>query len=95
MRLTFYGRPSTRYASSTDASDVVAICHPAVGQAFPQHRAGRKHLRPIVLVDWQLEQKHARPELLGIRVTRSNHRNLTVSHRDIAAILEDVVGPKA
>jgi len=64
MRLTFYGRPSTRYASSTDASDVVAICHPAVGQAFPQHRAGRKHLRPIVLVAWQLELKHAGPGAL-------------------------------
>jgi hypothetical protein len=31
-------------------------------------------------------------ELLEIRVTRSNHRNLTVSHRRSVAIL--VVGPK-
>jgi hypothetical protein len=33
-------------------------------------------------------------ELLGIRVTRSNPRNLTVSHRDSVAILEALVGPK-
>jgi hypothetical protein len=33
-------------------------------------------------------------ELLGIRVTQSNHRNLTVSHRKSVAILEEVVGPK-
>jgi hypothetical protein len=33
-------------------------------------------------------------ELLGIRVTQSNHRNLTVSHRDSVAVLEEIVGPK-
>ncbi len=33
-------------------------------------------------------------ELLGIRVTQSNHRNLTVSHRTSVAILERIVGPK-
>jgi hypothetical protein len=33
-------------------------------------------------------------ELLGIRVTQSNHRNLTVSHRKSVAILERIVGPK-
>jgi hypothetical protein len=33
-------------------------------------------------------------ELLGIRVTQSNHRNLTVSHRKSVAILEGIVGPK-
>jgi hypothetical protein len=33
-------------------------------------------------------------ELLGIRVTQSNHRNLTVSHRHSVAILEEIVGPK-
>ena len=31
-------------------------------------------------------------ELLGIRVTQSNHRNLTVSHRRSVAILEQLVG---
>jgi hypothetical protein len=33
-------------------------------------------------------------EQLGIRVTQSNHRNLTVSHRDSVALLEEFVGPK-
>ncbi len=32
--------------------------------------------------------------LLAIRVTQSNHRNLTVSHRHSVAILEELVGPK-
>lgn len=31
---------------------------------FPQHGPGRKHLRPIVLVDWQLRIVEARPEQL-------------------------------
>jgi hypothetical protein len=33
-------------------------------------------------------------ELLGVRVTQPNHRNLSVSHRDSIAILEALVGPK-
>lgn len=33
-------------------------------------------------------------ELLGLRVRQSNHRNLTVCHRDSVAILEQIVGPK-
>ncbi len=33
-------------------------------------------------------------ELLAIRVTQSNHRNLTVSHRDGVAVLEQLVGEK-
>jgi hypothetical protein len=33
-------------------------------------------------------------ELLGVRVTQSNHRNLSVAHRASVAILEDIVGPK-
>jgi hypothetical protein len=33
-------------------------------------------------------------QLLGIRVTQSNYRNLTVSHRNSVAILEEIVGPK-
>jgi hypothetical protein len=33
-------------------------------------------------------------ELLGIRWTRSNHRNISVSHRDSVALLERFVGPK-
>jgi hypothetical protein len=33
-------------------------------------------------------------QLLGIRVTQSNHRNLAVSHRHSVAILDSFVGPK-
>ncbi len=33
-------------------------------------------------------------DLLGIRVTQSNHRNLSISHRDSIAVLERVVGRK-
>jgi hypothetical protein len=147
MELTFPGRRATRIQSSSGASDVLTITIPAVERAFPQYGPGRKHLRPIVLEDWQLELTHAHPgslirglihsdgcrvvnrfktrlpsgrvadysyvryffsnlsadirrifrehcELLGIRVTQSNHRNLTVSHRDSVAVLEDLVGPK-
>jgi hypothetical protein len=31
---------------------------------------------------------------LGIRTTQSNHRNVSVAHRDSVAILERIVGPK-
>jgi hypothetical protein len=144
---TFPGGRPTRRAASTGASDVIDICHPGIGPAFPQHGPGRKHLRPIVLTDWQRELTHEHPgalirglihsdgcraqnrfktklpsgriaeyhyvryffsnlsadirrmfvehcQLLGIRVTQSNHRNLSVSHRDSVAILEELVGPK-
>jgi hypothetical protein len=33
-------------------------------------------------------------ELLGIRCTQSNHRNISVSHRYSVALLESFVGPK-
>jgi hypothetical protein len=33
-------------------------------------------------------------ELLGVRVTQPNHRNLAVSHRHSVAILDSFVGPK-
>ena len=32
---------------------------------------------------------------LGVRWTQSNHRNISVSHRDSVAVLERTVGPKA
>ncbi|HUA46094.1 MAG TPA: hypothetical protein VMA77_12745 [Solirubrobacteraceae bacterium] len=147
MARTFPGRSPRVHPSSTGESDILCISHPAVVRAFPQHGVGRKHLRPIVLADWQLELTRAYPaslvrglihsdgcrvvnrfktklpsgrvaeysyvryffsnlssdirqifrdhcELLGIRVTQSNHRNLTVAHRRSVAILEEVVGPK-
>lgn len=31
---------------------------------------------------------------LGVRTTLSNHRNVSVSHRDSIAILERIAGPK-
>jgi hypothetical protein len=40
----------------------------------------------------QIFQEHC--ELLGIRVTQSNPRNLSVSRRDSVAILEQIVGEK-
>lgn len=148
MEATFPGRRARSSPSTTGESDVLAISHPAVLRAFPQHGPGRKHLRPIELTRWQRELTHAHPgtlirglihsdgcrvvnrfktrlpggrvaeysyvryffsnlsadirdifrehcELLGIRVTQSNHRNLTVSHRDSVAILEQLVGPKS
>jgi len=147
MAKTFPGRAPRVHPSSVGKSDVLCMSHPAVLRAFPQHGAGRKHLRPIVLTDWQLELTHAFPGsllrglihsdgcravnrfltslpsgrvadysyvryfftnhsadirqifrehcgLLGIRVTQSNHRNLSISHRRSVAILEQIVGPK-
>jgi hypothetical protein len=147
MEATFPGPRARRYRSSAGASEVLAITHPALLKAFPQHGPGRKHLRKIQLVAWQTKLTHAHPgslirglihsdgcrvinrfkttlpsgrvadycyvryffsnlsedireifiehcELLGIRVTQSNHRNLTVSHRHSVAILEELVGPK-
>jgi hypothetical protein len=147
MESTFPDRRAIRIEASVGLSDVISIITPAIGRAFPQHGPGRKHLRPIVLADWQLKLTRAHPEslirglihsdgcrvlnrfktklprgrvadysyvryffsnlsedirrifwehckLLGIRVTQSNHRNLTVSHRNSVAILEDIVGPK-
>ena len=147
MRVTFEGGHPRRRAASTGASDVLSISHRAIGVAFPQHGRGRKHLRPIVLADWQSALTHAHPaelirglihsdgcrvinrfrttlpsghvqeygyiryffsnlssdirriffehcELLGIRATQPNPRNIAVSNRASVAILEEVVGPK-
>ena len=148
MALTFPDRRISQIQSSTGASDIVGVGHPAIGRAFPQHGPGRKHLRPIVLEEWQSRLTHKHPEalirglihsdgcrvinrfktklpsgrvaeysyvryffsnlskdireifiehceLLGIRVTQSNHRNLTVSHRHSVAKLEEFVGQKS
>ncbi|HYB30423.1 MAG TPA: hypothetical protein VEF89_27720 [Solirubrobacteraceae bacterium] len=145
--LTFPDARPTTFASSTGAAAVVRISHRGIAQAFPQHGTGRKHLRRIVLSDWQIDLSHREPEalirglihsdgcrvenrfrtklpsgrvaeylytryffsnlsedirqifidhcaLLEIRVTQSNPRNLSVSHRDSVAILEQIVGPK-
>jgi hypothetical protein len=34
-------------------------------------------------------------ELLGIRWTQSNPRNISISHRDSVALLDDFIGPKS
>jgi hypothetical protein len=34
-------------------------------------------------------------ERIGVRWTQSNHRNISVSHRDSVAILDLFIGPKA
>jgi hypothetical protein len=125
----------------------VVASSPLWRHAFPQHGAGRKHTRPIELVDWQLEITHAFPkellrglihsdgcrttnrfkvqlpsgrvgeyeypryffsnmsedirrifcdhcELLGIRWTQSNPRNISISHRKSVALLDEFIGPK-
>jgi hypothetical protein len=145
--LTFPDARPTTFASSTGASSIVRLSHPGIAQAFPQHGPGRKHLRRIVLADWQMELTRREPEalirglihsdgcragnrvrttlpsgrvaeyhyiryffsnlsadirqifidhceLLGVRVTQSNPRDLSVAHRHSVAILEQIVGPK-
>jgi hypothetical protein len=64
MARTFPGRSTRVHPSSTGESDILCISHPAIVQAFPQHGLGRKHLRSIVLVDWQLALTHAHPRSL-------------------------------
>jgi hypothetical protein len=117
-------------------------------EVFPQHGPGRKHRRPIRLVDWQQPIVHAYTkellrglihsdgcrainrfatllpsgrtghyayprylfstlsedilgiftdacDRLGIRWTRSNHRNMSIAHRDSVALLDGFIGPKA
>jgi hypothetical protein len=127
---------------------VLRAGHPALPFAFPQHGAGRKHNRRIILTDWQRALTHVHPkellrglihsdgcrtinrfktklpsgrvaeyeypryffsnlsadiraifcehcDLLGIRWTQSNPRNISVSHRKSVALLDQFVGPKS
>ena len=60
----FDGRRSTRRLLPDASCLIIAVTHPAIGRAFPQHGAGRKHDRPIVLADWQLAITRAHPEHL-------------------------------
>ncbi len=108
---------------------IVQMNHFSLPFAFPQHGRGRKHLRSIELIPWQLELTRSHPqallrvwstptargastdftqsypgrvahyeyprcELLGIRWTQSNARNISVSHRDSVALLDSFLGPK-
>jgi hypothetical protein len=136
-----------RYSRGDGSVTAVQVSHPALPFAFPQHGAGRKHLRPIELEDWQLELTHRFPrellrglihsdgcrttnrfktklpsgrvaayqypryffsnlsddirrifcehcELLGIRWTQSNPRNISISRRKSVALLDEFIGPK-
>jgi hypothetical protein len=146
IRMTMPGIATHLYRPAANVVRVVAST-PRWPEAFPQHGAGRKHLRPIELVDWQLEITRACPrellrglihsdgcrttnrfkttlpsgrvapyaypryffsnlsddirrifcdhcDLLGIRWTQSNPRNISVSHRKSVALLDEFVGPK-
>jgi hypothetical protein len=147
VRACFPQTPVRCYARRHGSVAAVQVSHPALPFAFPQHGAGRKHLRPIELHDWQLEitnrfarelirglihsdgcrtinkfktklpsgriAAYAYPryffsnlsedirrifcdhcELLGIRWTQSNPRNISVSHRRSVALLDEFIGPK-
>ncbi len=143
----FPDTPVRRYSRGDGSVAAVQVNHPALPCAFPQHGAGRRHLRPIELVSWQLEVTHRFPEallrglihsdgcrtvnrfktrlpsgrlapyeypryffsnlsedirrifcdhcdLLGIRWTQSNPRNISISHRKSVALLDEFIGPK-
>jgi hypothetical protein len=142
----FSGSP-VRLASAPGAT-LVRVHHPALPFAFPQCGPGPKHLREIVLADWQARITREQPraflrglihsdgcrcinrfetqlpsgrlaryeypryffsnlsedirrlfcehcDLLEIRWTRSNARNISISHRHSVALLDEFVGPKA
>jgi hypothetical protein len=147
MGACFPGSRVRRFARADGSVTAVQVSDPAVLYAFPQHGAGRKHLRPIELTDWQLEITRAYPrellhglihsdgcrttnrfktklpsgrlaayeypryffsnlsddirqifcdhcELLAIRWTKSNRRNISISQRRSVALLDEFVGPK-
>ena len=136
-----------RFLRSQGSVVAVQLSHPALPFAFPQHGAGRKHLRPIDLTDWQRMTTTAHPrellrglihsdgcrtmnrfkvklpsgrvgayeypryffsnlsedirrifcehcELLGIRWTQSNPRNISISNRRSVALMDEFIGPK-
>ena len=56
---TFPGPAPRAIRRRPGESDVLCISHPAVRRGVPSARTGRKHLRPIVLTDWQLELTRA------------------------------------
>jgi hypothetical protein len=147
MSMTFPAAPVRAFARMEGSVTAVHVTDPCVPHAFPQHGAGKKHLRPIELAQWQLEITHAYPrellrglihsdgcrtlnrfktklpsgrvapyaytryffsnlsedirrifcnhcDLLGIRWTQSNPRNISISHRHSVALLDEFIGPK-
>lgn len=148
MQAVFPDATPRRFHRMRGSVAVLQICHPAIPRAFPQHGAGKKHLRPIRLVPWQEEFTARHPQallrglvhsdgarvinrfktslpsgrvaeyaypryffsnlsrdirkifcdhcdLLGIRWTQSNPRNISIAHREGVAILDGFIGPKA
>ena len=65
---TFPGVGTWRSAVQGSRVAIVHASHPALPFAFPQHGAGRKHLRRIELVAWQrsLTREYPRPLLRGM-----------------------------
>jgi hypothetical protein len=61
---------SVRRYKFDPGSDAIVLqaSHPAWPFVFPQHGPGRKHDRPIVLVDWQraITQRHPEPFIRGL-----------------------------
>jgi hypothetical protein len=64
IEVCFPDAPVRRYARSEGSVAAVQVSHPSLPFAFPQHGAGRKHLRPIELAAWQLELTQRYPEAL-------------------------------
>lgn len=146
IEATVPGIATHRYRPIENLVRVVASS-PVWRDAFPQHGVGRKHERPIELVDWQREITTSRPrellrglihsdgcrtmnrfktklpsgrvaayeypryffsnlsedirrifcehcEVLGIRWTQSNSRNISISHRKSVALMDEFIGPK-
>jgi hypothetical protein len=147
LEACFPDTPAHRFLHSYGSAAAVKLNHPALPFAFPQHGAGRKHLRPIQLEPWQRQLTTKFPhallrglihsdgcrtinrfktklpsgrvaayeypryffsnlsddirrifcehcELLGIRWTQSNPRNISISHRKSVALMDEFIGPK-
>jgi hypothetical protein len=147
MTVAFPVAPVRTFARMEGSVTAVQVNDPCVPYAFPQHGAGKKHLRRIELVDWQLEITRAYPwellrglihsdgchtvnrfktklpsgrvaayeypryffsnlsddireifcdhcDLLGIRWTQSNPRNISISYRRSVVLLDEFIGPK-
>jgi hypothetical protein len=140
-------RPVRGHRRRGGGAVVVQMSTPRWPEIFPQCGRGKKHLRRIVLTEWQREITTRYPrellrglihsdgcrttnrfstrlpsgrvatyeyvryffsnlsadirgifcdhcDLLGIRWTQSNHRNISISKRPSVALLDSFIGPK-
>lgn len=74
---------------------------------FPQHGVGRKHLRPILLDDWQKRIVGVYPrqllrqifrnacDALSIRYRNSKPTTISIARRQDVAMLDAFIGPKS